>query len=387
MRKYKVVVVTGSNKNIGFEIVRAIANKRLKPPFGNKTILRIYLACRNKEAAEKAIEKLEQEYCSLLPSKKDPAAPEKIEFRYLRYDLDDLYSINQAGIQIAEENDGMLDLLVCNAGWSWPNPAEFGEHVAKATIKTNYFGTLETYKAFIPLLKFGTDRGQKILEKCFVEVQGLNPTYKARLITVSSMSGGLKGHDKLGEQGAIVKNKFLSACENADFGELTALVKEFEKACYNGDIYYEGSYDKSKGKSSAEKWKCCEEAVERQGWRKNSYGTVKSAITAMSNIAARINPDIFIASCCPGSVRTDMSKFKGLLDPKDGCDTPQFLCNEDLQWLMENNYHGAFVRVRKIRDWEEDGIKAEMRPELETEARWKGFKSWFVTANAREWTN
>ncbi|KAF3012113.1 hypothetical protein E8E15_002058 [Penicillium rubens] len=94
----RVFVVTGGNSGLGLELV-----KRLYP-----TGATIYLACRSKERAEiamqKVIESTNESYIS---------TPAKLKFLYL--DLNDLSSIAKSAATFCK-NESRLDILWNNAG-------------------------------------------------------------------------------------------------------------------------------------------------------------------------------------------------------------------------------------------------------------------------------
>lgn len=89
----KIAVVTGANTGIGFETARSLAY------FG----CRVLLACRSKERAEEAIEKIRAER---------NAAGERCSFVPL--DLASLESVKQAA-QIIKSQVDRIDMLILNA--------------------------------------------------------------------------------------------------------------------------------------------------------------------------------------------------------------------------------------------------------------------------------
>ena len=88
----KIVIVTGANSGIGYEMARALARKQAT----------VILACRNKDKGEAAVRQIVQEY---------PRA--KAEFMPL--DLSDLASVRRFASEFAIHYD-RLDILINNAG-------------------------------------------------------------------------------------------------------------------------------------------------------------------------------------------------------------------------------------------------------------------------------
>ena len=125
----RVAVVTGSNKGIGFALVR-----RMCKEFNG----RVYLTARSEERGREAVSRLEAE--GLKPSfhQLDIDSPESIE--NLRRYLQDTY--------------GGLDVLVNNAGvaYSKYSSVPFPEQAANS-VRTNFTGTLNVSKALIPLIR------------------------------------------------------------------------------------------------------------------------------------------------------------------------------------------------------------------------------------------
>lgn len=124
----KVAVVTGSNKGIGFEIVKGLCQKF------NGTV---YLTSRNEERGRKAVQKLEA--LGLRPSfhTLDVTSESSIE-EFAKY-----ISTHHSGIDVLVNNAGILD-------FDKPLPT-FEE--AKNLIDTNFYSVLKISKILYPLLK------------------------------------------------------------------------------------------------------------------------------------------------------------------------------------------------------------------------------------------
>ena len=127
----KVAVVTGSNKGIGFAIVRGLA----KAFDGD-----VYLTSRNAERGQKAVEDLKKE---------------GLEVLYHQLDIDNEDSIKTLA-EFLKSTYGGLDVLVNNAGIAFNRDATEPVHVqAKVTIATNYFSVKNTCDILFPLLRPG----------------------------------------------------------------------------------------------------------------------------------------------------------------------------------------------------------------------------------------
>ncbi|ESO90595.1 hypothetical protein LOTGIDRAFT_191692 [Lottia gigantea] len=129
MASKQVAVVTGSNKGIGFAIVRALC-KSFKGD--------VILTARNEDLGKKAVEDLNKE--GLKP-----------EFQQL--DICDTNSIDRLKSFI-QSNYGGLDILVNNAGIAYKqsSTAPFPEQ-AEVTVKTNFTATLDVCNALFPILR------------------------------------------------------------------------------------------------------------------------------------------------------------------------------------------------------------------------------------------
>jgi hypothetical protein len=104
----KVILVTGSNTGIGFELVRLLAEK------GNT----VYLTARNEDNGNKA---QLVDIATLYPcgswqkSRRAILKDENLDVKFLRLDVTDIQSIIAAKEHI-EKAEGHLDVLVNNAG-------------------------------------------------------------------------------------------------------------------------------------------------------------------------------------------------------------------------------------------------------------------------------
>lgn len=129
MEATKVAVVTGSNKGIGYAIVKGLCEK-----FDGV----VYLTARDIERGKTAVKKLQN-------------LGFKPEFHQL--DITDEVSIKTFADFIKEKHGG-IDILVNNAAIAYKNadPAPFPEQ-AQVTIDVNFFGLLKVCKFLFPYLR------------------------------------------------------------------------------------------------------------------------------------------------------------------------------------------------------------------------------------------
>ncbi|KIK54326.1 hypothetical protein GYMLUDRAFT_48867 [Collybiopsis luxurians FD-317 M1] len=136
----RVILVTGANDGIGYELVRLLAQK------GH----RVYLGSRNKEKGVAAQTKLEKEH--------------GVKVEYVHLDVKDQISI-LAAKEAIEKEEGRLDTLVNNAGILTRSPAAGADLSAyHDAFETNLFGLISTTNIFLPLLRQSSSgRGHAII--------------------------------------------------------------------------------------------------------------------------------------------------------------------------------------------------------------------------------
>ncbi|ADR35677.1 short-chain dehydrogenase/reductase SDR [Oceanithermus profundus DSM 14977] len=127
----KVALVTGSNRGIGFEVVRRLARRGY----------RVALAARRLAAAEEAAGRLVAEGLEVWPLELDVTSDASVA----------------AAFQALEERLGRLDALVNNAGVLLDEDRrlpglELPIEAVRATYEVNTFGPLRVTQAFAPLL-------------------------------------------------------------------------------------------------------------------------------------------------------------------------------------------------------------------------------------------
>ncbi|RUS78415.1 hypothetical protein EGW08_013829 [Elysia chlorotica] len=192
----KVAVVTGSNKGVGFAIVRALC-KNFKGD--------VILTARNPELGHAAVQELEKE--GLHP-------------KFHQLDISDHASVTALRDFLQNTYQG-IDVLVNNAGIAYKaaSTAPFSEQ-AEVTLKTNYFSTLDLCETLFPLLR-----------------------PHARVSNVSSMVSQFA----LAKCSDALKARFVSTDITMD--ELTGIMKKFVQSAQNGTHQAEGFPESSYGMS------------------------------------------------------------------------------------------------------------------------------------------
>jgi len=126
----KTALVTGSNKGIGFAIVRGLA----------RTGMSVWMGARERSRGEEAVAILRQE---------------GLDVRLLELDVADEASVQNAAAVLAHEL-GSLDVLVNNAGIlsdTISPPSQVSIKDMKAVYEVNLFGPVRVTQAFLSLLK------------------------------------------------------------------------------------------------------------------------------------------------------------------------------------------------------------------------------------------
>lgn len=126
--KQKIALVTGSNKGIGFAVVKELA----------KANYEVWLATRNKELGAKAAKE---------------AGP---NVHFIQLDVTDNESIIKAAQEFATKRDH-LDLLINNAGVYLKDKDGAAQSInleaIHSTLDVNFLGPIRVTQAFLPLIK------------------------------------------------------------------------------------------------------------------------------------------------------------------------------------------------------------------------------------------
>ncbi len=167
MTTARLSLVTGANKGIGFETARQLGRA------GHQVLV----GARDPERGRRAVERLEAE---------------GLDVRLRVLDVADPASIAAAARSV-ERDFGRLDVLVNNAavGLVRVPPSEVDAADLRAVLDTNFFGAVETVKAFLPLLR-ASDAGRIVnVSSALGSISNLaDPDWKAyqRLFTPYSVS-------------------------------------------------------------------------------------------------------------------------------------------------------------------------------------------------------
>lgn len=128
----KVILVTGGNRGIGYEIVRQLSELSHK----------VFLGARDRVKAEEALARLYRE---------------NLEASYLSIDVSDQESITQA-VAIVRSITSRVDVIINNAAVLMPDDRLISAGTAEVfhkTMRTNVFGPLQVVRSFLPLIPSG----------------------------------------------------------------------------------------------------------------------------------------------------------------------------------------------------------------------------------------
>nr|XP_056718684.1 C-factor-like [Euleptes europaea] len=162
MLKTQSVLVTGSNRGIGFEIVRQLAGKSNRPEW-------IFATCRDPVGSRA------QELKNLA------AKHQGVEI--IPLDITDPTSIQAAAAKVTEKLQGAgLNLLINNAGIGKPSSleSETAEDMS-AVYKANVIGPMMVSQAFLPLLRKASQESPQKGMSC----------RKAAIVNMSSEGGSI----------------------------------------------------------------------------------------------------------------------------------------------------------------------------------------------------
>jgi len=184
----RIAVVSGSNKGIGFSIVKLLIQRGFDGD--------VFLTSRDEGRGQQAVKELAENF--------------NVNAKYHQLDIDDAESVKKLR-DFVQSTYGGLDVLVNNAGIAFKNSATepFGVQ-AEVTVKTNYFGTLNMCNTLFPILRPG-----------------------ARVVHVSSMCGHL----------SMIPSPDIRARFNAKdltIDQLTALMNEFVESAKDGSAKQKG---------------------------------------------------------------------------------------------------------------------------------------------------
>ena len=235
----------------------------------------IYLTARSDERGAEAVKTLNEDP-QLKQAKvlSQDGGDTTISFHAL--DISQTKSIQEFRDFLKSKHPDGLDFVINNAGIAMQG---FDANVVKATLETNYYGTLEATQDLLPLLRNG-----------------------GRMVNVSSAAG------KLNKYSDEIRNAFLQAAKTA-VPAVTSLMEKFKQAVDDGK-------EKEAGFPSA------------------AYAVSKAGETAFTKAIAmeeaKRGRNVLVNACCPGYVKTDMTRGGGAKTPDQGAKTPVMLALEDI---------------------------------------------------------
>lgn len=169
------------------------------------------------------------------------------------------------------------------------------EDVVKATLQTNYYGTLTATQVLLPLIRPG-----------------------GRLVNVASEAGHLSRYP------AALQKEF-TAASHTSVSACTKLMEKF-------------AADVKTGNEKAE------------GWPRAAYAVSKAGEIAFTMAVAleeeKSGRGVLVNACCPGYVNTDMSKGNGVKTPDQGATTPIMLALGDI-----GGKTGGFWQSERLIEW------------------------------------
>lgn len=176
----KVAVVTGSNKGIGYAIVRGLCKK-----FDGT----VFLTSRNVELGKKALADLEKE--GLHP-------------KYHQLDITDNKSIETFRDFIKKEHGG-IDILVNNAAIAFKqNATEPAAVQAEQTVAVNYFAVLNACEKLFPLIQNGgrvVNISSSAGHLSKIPSEALRSRFKDPNLTIPELSGLMQQYVEAAKQG------------------------------------------------------------------------------------------------------------------------------------------------------------------------------------------
>lgn len=308
----RVAVVTGSNKGIGFAIVKELCSKF----DGN-----VYLTSRNEGRGVAAIKEL----------KKLGLSP-----KYHQLDINDKSSVIRLRDHLKITYGG-LDSLVNNAGIGMFQVSHLFAEQASKTVGTNFFGTNRVCDALFPILK-----------------------PHARVVNVASSMGQLGMMTGQSDATVGLKKKLTSTSLTKE--ELCQLMQNFidsaareEHDRYGWpDIYYIATKTGMNILPRNHKQLTSPLLSPEDVVMDTSYVVSKVGVCALTRIQQRQfdqdpRGDLIVNAVHPGYINSDMTMGKGHLSIEEGAAAPSWLA------LLPENVEGpkgAYVwHDKQIIDW------------------------------------
>ncbi|UZJ56233.1 hypothetical protein CBS101457_005553 [Exobasidium rhododendri] len=281
------VLVTGSNRGIGYGIVRR-AVREYRNSYAYKTSslpLQIYLTSRDESQGKQAIESIKAEL--------KPEDLKNASIEYHQLDISDVKSKENIINFFQAKERGGLDVLINNAGIALNG---FDASVVEKTFAMNYHNVTDFNERVLPILK-----------------------PNGRIVILASMAGALNGYSSE----IVQRFRSVSSKKEAD-----SLALEYQREAKE-DI---GS-------------------LRQKGWKEAAYSVSKCCVIAYTrgksnDLRAAGVTDKAINCCCPGYVNTDMTKGKGVKTIDQGAATPVMLALADLKGRS-----GGYYQDERESDW------------------------------------
>ena len=286
----RVAVVTGANKGVGLAIVRQLALQYPSSILNNGPVL-IYLTARDKSRGEAAVKEILGDP-QLAKSKALDLHGGLSTVKFHDLNIADPSSIDDFVASMKKTHPDGIDFLINNAGIAMNG---FDLNVVKTTLGCNYYGTLAMTEKMLPQIRDG-----------------------GRLVNVASVAGRLGS-----KYSDAIKKRFLGAKGVAD---VNSLMEDFTEAVAK-NVY------------------------QAQGWPGAAYAVSKAGEIAFTKVIAQEQQkakgsNVLINVCCPGWVKTDMTKGGGSKTPDEGAMTPVMLAVDDI-----GGKTGEFWQHEKIIPW------------------------------------
>jgi len=318
----KTILITGSNKGLGFEVAKKLLAKELKKDFENKisninnslsnTTYNLILTARNSEKGMKSIDELKVYFnVNNFPINKinfhqlDISDDKSIDrcVEYLKYLKNEKYKnlkSENSNINIYENNtnnNGIIDILLNNAGVAYPGN-KINLEIYNQVFSTNVFGTIGFTEKII---------NEELLNK------------NSKIIFLSSSLG------KISRLSIKIQAEFSD--EKLTKEKLYEFSERFKNAIIN-KTYFE------------------------EGWGKHIYALSKIIIKKYAEILAKniniLEKEIQVYSCCPGWVKTDLGGPNASRTLDEGVITILYLI--ELEHILNKEYQGKFFMDCKVVD-------------------------------------
>lgn len=175
----KIALVTGANKEIGYETAKQLAKEGVT----------VIAAARNEAKGKASVEELKQQ---------------GLNVEFLKLDVDNDTDIDAAYDYISSKY-GKLDILINNAGiqleannWAENTVENIGEQVLRETLDTNFFSVVKLTNKLLPLIK-KSNAGRivnlsSILGSLNLHADPTSPIYDSKLFAYNASKTALNAY-------------------------------------------------------------------------------------------------------------------------------------------------------------------------------------------------